>query len=188
MRGWVTVIAFVAVLLGCTLLASASVVPSLTTIITMDCSIPPAVCNFDPGSQGSPERGMADFSSVAPGWSATFDSAPAISWGFFFGTYQAEFGAGGSFAIAAPGGMQLSGMLTSGVAFSFPDGSAETVAWFQGYWNDGLFANGVMAWDNFESGAPVTLEVTTSTPEPGSFLLFGSALAGLAGMLRRTLN
>jgi hypothetical protein len=67
---------------------------------------------------------MADFSPVAPGWSATFDSGPAIAWGVIFGAYQAEFGLGGSVAIAAPGGMQLSGMLTSGVAFSFPSGDA----------------------------------------------------------------
>jgi hypothetical protein len=42
-----------------------------------------------------------------------------------------------------------------------------------------------MAWDTFDAGAPVTLDVTTSTPEPDSFLLFGSALAGFAGVLRR---
>jgi hypothetical protein len=188
MRGSVTITAFVAVLLGCTPLASASVVSSLTTTITMDCSKPPAVCNFDPGRQGSPESGMADFSSVAPGWSASFDSASAITWGFFFGEYIAEFGPGGSFAIAAPGGMQFSGMLTSGMALRFPDGSAQTVAWFQGHWNNGFFANGVMVWNDFEAGAPVTLQVTTNTPEPGSFLLFGSALAGLGGVLRRTLR
>jgi PEP-CTERM motif len=188
MRGWNTVTAFVVVLLGCTPLASASVVPALSTTIIMDCSIPSAVCNFDPGSQGSPESGMADFSSVAPGWSATFDSAPAISWGVIFGEYMAEFGPGGSFAIAAPGGMQFAGALTSGLALSFPDGSAETVAWFQGYWNNGLFADGVMSWDDFETGAPVTFTVTTSTPEPSTFLLFGSALAGLGGISRRTLR
>jgi PEP-CTERM motif len=186
MRGCVTIAVFLTVLLGSTLVASASAVSSLTTTITMDCSTPPAVCNFDPGSQGSPESGMANFSSVAPGWSASFDSAPAISWGIIFGEYFAEFGPGGSFAIAAPGGMQFSGMLTSGLALSFPDGSAETVAWFQGRWNNGSYANGVMVWDDFEPGAPVTLTVTTYTPEPGSFLLFGSALAGLAVVLRRT--
>ncbi len=188
MRGCVTITAFVAVLLGCTPLASASVVPSLTTTITMACLTPPAVCSFDPGSQGSPESGMADFSSVAPGWSASFVSAPAIAWGIISQEYFAEFGPGGFFDIAAPGGMQLSGMLTSGLALSFPDGSAETVAWFQGHWNNGFYATGVMSWDNFETGAPVTLTVTTSTPEPGTFLLFASALAGLAGTLRRTLR
>jgi hypothetical protein len=187
MRRWATATAFVTVLLGCTLLASASIIP-LTTTITMGCSSQPTECNFDPGSQGSPELGMADFSSVTPGWSAAFNSAIAISWGVFFGEYIAEFGPGGSFVIAAPGGMQLSGTLTSGLALSFPDGSAETVAWFQGYWNNGLFANGVMYWNSIDAGAPVTLQVTTSTPEPSSFLLFGSALAGLAGVLRRTLH
>jgi PEP-CTERM motif len=189
MRGCVNTAVFMAVLLGGTLVASATAVPSLTTTITMDCSTASAVCNFDPGSQGSPESGMADFRSVAPGWSASFDSAPAIAWGIIFQEYIAEFGPGGSFAIAAPGGMQFSGMLTSGLALSFPDGSAETVAWFQGHWNNGLFANGVMVWNDFDPGAPVTLTVTTdATPEPGSFLLFGSALAGLAGTLRRTLR
>jgi hypothetical protein len=128
---------------------------------------------------------MADFSLVAPGWSAAFDSAPAIAWGTIFGAYQAEFNMGGSFAIDAPSGMQLSGMLTSGVAFSFPGGYVSTIAWFQGQWNSGLYADGVMAWDTFDAGAPVTLDVTTYTPEPDSFLLFGSALAGFAGVLRR---
>ena len=131
---------------------------------------------------------MADFSSVAPGWSASFDSAPAIAWGVIFQEYIAEFGPGGFFDIAAPGGMQFLGMLTSGLALSFPDGTAETVGWFQGRWNNGYYADGVMVWDDFETGAPVTLTVTTYTPEPGSFLLLGSALAALAGKLRRTLR
>jgi hypothetical protein len=188
MRRWVTVIAFVAVLLGCASLASAGIIPSLTTTIMMDCSNVPAACNFDPGSQGSLESGMANFDSVAPGWSASFDSAPAISWGIILGEYIAEFGPGGFFDIAAPGGMQFSGMLTSGLALSFPDGTAETVAWFQGQWNNGLSATGVMSWDDFEMGAPVTLTVTASTPEPGNFLLFASAFAALVGTLRRTLR
>ena len=188
MRRWLIVTAFVAALLCCTPVASASVIPSLTTTIVMDCSMFSTVCSFDPGSQGSAEQGFADFSPVAPGWSASFDSGPAIAWGVILGAYQAEFGMGGSFAIAAPGGMQLSGTLTSGLAFSFPGGYEETVAWFQGYWNSGQYADGVMAWDNFDAGNPVTLDVTTSTPEPSSFLLFGSAFAGLVGMLRRALN
>jgi PEP-CTERM motif len=188
MRRYVTIIVFLAMLLGCTLVASADVVSSLTTTLTMNCTDPLAVCNFDPGTQGSPETGMADFSSVAPGWSASFVSAPAIAWGTISQEYFADFGPGGSFSIAAPGGMQLSGTLTSGLALSFPDGSAETVAWFRGYWNNGLFADGVMSWDNIDTGAPAVLTVTTHTPEPNSFLLFGSALAGLAGTLRRRLR
>jgi hypothetical protein len=186
---WVTVTALVAALLGCTPLARASIVPSLTTVITMDCTSFSTVCTFDPGSQGSPEHGLADFTPVAPGWSAGFDSDPAIAWGFIFDTYQAEFGMGGSFTINAPGGMQLSGMLTSGVAFSFPSGFAETVAWFHGYWNNGLSADGLMVGDSLgTAGLSATLEVTTSTPEPASFFLFGSGLAGLSGMFRRTLR
>lgn len=189
MRRWVTVTAFVAALLGCAPLAPASVVPSLTTTITMDCSMFSTVCTFDPGSQGSAEQGVANFTPVAPGWSAAFASDPAIAWGVFFGAYQAEFGMGGFFTIDAPGGMQLSAMLTSGVAFSFPSGDAETVAWFQGYWNNGWFADGLMIGDAFGTeGLSATLAVTTYTPEPGSFLLFGSALAGLAGVFRRTLD
>lgn len=154
----------------------------------MDCSMFSTMCAFETGGLGSPEHGLANFTPVAPGWSAAFDSGPAIAWGVIVGNYQAVFGMGGSFAIAAPGGMQLSGMLTSGVAFSFPGGYAEAVAWFQGYWNSGSYADGVMVWNNFDTGAPVTLDVTTYTPEPGSFLLFGSALPALAGMLRRTLR
>lgn len=153
----------------------------------MDCTMFVTACSFDPGSQGSSEHGMADFTPVAPGWSAQFDSAPAISWGVFLGVYQAEFGAGGSFIIDAPGAMQLLGTLTSGVAFSFLNGSAETVASFQGYWNDGLYADGIIVGDALDGmGISVSLTVTTYTPEPGSFLLFGSALAGLAGKFRRS--
>lgn len=154
----------------------------------MDCSMFSTMCAFDPGVLGSPEHGFADFTPVAPGWSAAFDSAPAIAWGNIFGSYIAEFGAGGSFAIAEPGGMQLSGMLTSGVAFSFPSGDAEEVAWFRGFWDSGLHADGVMVWNSFDADASVTLDVTTYTPEPGSLLLFGSALPVLAGILRRTLR
>jgi hypothetical protein len=179
--------AFVAALLGCAPMARASIVSSLTITITMDCSTFSTMCAFDPGGLGSPEHGLADFTPVAPGWSAAFDSAPAIAWGFIFGTYFAEFGTGGSFAIDAPGGMQLSGMLTSGVAFSFPGGLEETVAWFRGYWDNGMYADGVMVWNNFDAGEPVTLDVTTYTPEPGSLLLFGSAFPALA-ILRRTLR
>ncbi len=81
-----------------------------------------------PGSRGSPEQGMANFTPVAPGLSAAFYSEPAIAWGFIHQTYYSVFGAGGAFTIDAPGGMQLSGMLTSGVAFRFPSGYAATVA------------------------------------------------------------
>ena len=155
----------------------------------MDCTTPMAVCNFDPGSLGSAEHGMADFRPVAPGWSAAFDSAPAIAWGVIFGEYMAEFGVGGSFTIDAPGSMHLSGMLTSGVAFSFPGGAAEVVGWFQGSWNNGLSADGMMIWNALGDGeSSASLTVTTHTPEPGSFLLFGSALAGLAARFRRTLH
>jgi hypothetical protein len=164
-------------------MAIADVFSPLTITITMDCSVFPADCAFDPGQLGSPEQGWADFTPMAPGWSATFDSDPAIAWGVIFGTYIAEFD-GGSFAIAAPGGMQLSGTLTSGVAFSFPGDFAETAAWFRGYWSNGLFANGVMVWDNFDPGAAVTLDVTTYTPEPTSFFLLGSGFAGLAIRLK----
>jgi hypothetical protein len=186
------VTAFVATVVGCTSLAPASVIPSLTATLTMDCSTTPAFCNFDPGDQGSPEQGMVDFSPVAPGWTAAFDSGPAIAWGVFFGAYQAEFGIGGSFTIAAPGGVQLSGTLTSGLAFSFPGGPyAETVAWFQGSWSNGLYADGVMDWESFDAAAPVTLDVNTYTPEPGSFLLLASALGvsfRLLSVFRLTIN
>jgi hypothetical protein len=184
----VAITAFVAALLGCAPTALAGVVSSLTTTITMDCSMFSATCAFDPGGQGSPEHGFADFTPVAPGWSAAFDSAPAIAWGDIFGAYIAEFGRGGSFAIAAPGGMQLSGMLTSGVAFSFPSGDAEEVALFRGHWDSGSYAEGVVVWNKFDDGASVILDVTTYTPEPGSLVLFGSAFPVLAGILRRNLR
>ncbi len=188
MRRWLSVTALVAALLGCTPLARAGILPSLSTTITMDCTPAATFCNFNPGSLGSPEQGMANFNPVAPGWSADFKSAPAISWGVFVGVYQAEFGPGGDFSIAAPDGMEFLGTLTSGIAFEFPVGFIQTVASFQGYWNNGLYANGVMVEDPFGLNGPfVTLSVTTTaTPEPGSFFLFGSALAGLAGIFRRT--
>jgi hypothetical protein len=188
-RRWVNVTALAATLLVFTPLARARVVPSLTTTLTMDCSMFSTVCTFDPGRRGSPEQGMADFAPVAPGWAAAFQSDPAIAWGFIHRTYFAEFGVGGSFTIEAPGGMQLSGMLTSGVAFRFPTGYAATVAWFQGYWNNGLYADGLMVGESLRGqGSSATLEVTTYTPEPSSLLLFGSALTGLAGVFRRSLS
>ena len=93
MRRWITITTFVAALLGCTAMASASVFPPLT--MTMDCSVFMANCAFDPGDLGSPEQGLADFSPVAPGWSASFASGPAIAWGSIGGSYQAVFGGGG---------------------------------------------------------------------------------------------
>ncbi len=85
-------------------------------------------------------------------------------------------------------GMQFSGILTSGVAFKFPAGFVETAAWFQGYWNNGFYADGFMIGDTYGTDGPfATLSITTytATPEPGSFLLFGSALVGIAGRFQK---
>lgn len=186
MRRWVTAIVVAAVLLAWTPLIRASVLSSLSTNLIMDCSVLQQVCNFDAGSRGSPEHGTADFVRIAPGWIATFDSDPAITWGIFFGEYIAEFGRGGAVSITEPGGLQFSGILTSGVAFRFPNGFEETVAWFQGRWSNGLYADGLMVGQVFDGdNSSAALVVNTYAPEPGSFFLFGSGLAGLAGMLRR---
>ena len=101
--------------------------------VTLDCSATSADCNFDPGTQGYPEHGMADFSPVAPGWSASFDSASAISMGHFFPNLRSRIWYRYFFCLKCTWRLQLLGMLTSGVAFSFPTGLAETVAWFRGH-------------------------------------------------------
>jgi hypothetical protein len=51
--------------------------------------------------------------------------------------------------------------------------------------------NDVLSFDGYQSGGWYSLEdvsVTRGTPEPGTMLLFGSGLLGLAGAVRRKLG
>ena len=155
--------------------------------VTLDCSATSADCNFDPGTQGYPEHGMADFSPVAPGWSASFDSASAISMGLFSRTYEAEFGTDTSFALNAPGGCNswvcshpaLLSASRPGLPKPSP-GSGDTRP---------MGCTRTQCWPGTTSiPAHRCLDVTTFTPGPGSFLLFGSALAALSVISRRTLH
>ena len=70
---------------------------------------------------------------------------------------------------------------------------------FSGRWNNGWYsigtftgnlnwkiATGEFGYSGSYNGNIVTL--TSTTPEPSSFLLFGSSLLGAAGMLRRRLK
>jgi hypothetical protein len=56
--------------------------------------------------------------------------------------------------------------------------------WSNGWWSEGtLLAMHVTSGDNYGS-----LELSTNTPEPGSFMLFGPSILGAAGLLRRRLG
>lgn len=185
MKRSINLIVLLSTLLAWTAIASANEAAAPTIRITMDCMVYSGHCNFNPGDLGSPEYGAADFSPVAPGWNASFSSMPAISWINDGTGYYAEFGSGGSIAINAPNGLHFTGTLTSGLAITLSPQIAETVAWFDGFWSSGQQAQGLIAWENINyPNSPVTLEVNT-VPEPSTFLLFGSAVAGCAGTFKR---
>ena len=147
---------------------------------------PPFNCSEDAGVEGRAESGSADFSSVAPGWTFNFQSAPPIS--FCLGTcsdgnqYEATFGYGGTFNMTGPAGLGLTfnGLITSG--FSFDLGNQEWVnADFVGRWSNGLRATGKAS-----VGIDRPLNIggaslsTSIVPEPSSLALLCDGMIALA--------
>ena len=145
---------------------------------------------------GGPESGLVNFDPFAPGWSFSFQSAPATSWqyqenqfGYF--TYEAMFGRGGSFEMTAPGGLTFTGVVTSGYAYLdvLPGGESSGVdAFFSGQWSNGQYASGEAGLGGNLDFAPGAHLDTTIAPESSSLALFGSGILGLAGVLRRKLK
>ncbi len=134
---------------------------------------------LDPGGEfyispfGGPEFGRVDFSPFAPGWSFSFQSAPATSWlyqnvGFFY-FYEAYFGHGGSFSMTAPGSLTFTGVVTSGYGqWTCSGGGCEASvdAFFFGQWSNGQYASGEGGLvENLDFSPYVNLH-TAITPEP----------------------
>jgi hypothetical protein len=87
---------------------------------------------------------------------------------------------GGTTASAVCGTVDSTGYGDNGITFS-------STSFFSGNVNfPGIAANGGTAWFSLEGPAALNLQVNP-TPEPGSLVLFGSGLIGLAGVLRRKL-
>src|SRR5215469_4942930 len=132
---------------------------------------------------GGPMSGFADFSSVAPGWSFTFQSAPAISFCFSCPDfYDASFGQGGTFTMTGPAGLGLTfnGEVTSGFSNRSPMGVDEFVsATFLGQWSNGQHASGNISIDVSDSPF-ASLSTSTNSPEPGSVALLSIGIMALA--------
>lgn len=173
-----------AALVACPSMLKADAV-SLTFTLRMSCPSFGPNCSFFPGTMGSPEYGTANFDAVAKGWSASFHSDPAIAYGTIDGEYMAFFGAGGAFRLHGPAQLELTGTLVSGLSFVFSPQLSEVVAWFTGHWNDGRRADGDLVFDATQPGNPVTLDVTTATPDPGTLLLVSSGTGALACFRKR---
>jgi hypothetical protein len=106
-----------------------------------------------------------------------------------------DYHAGGSFTLG-DGSDTFTGTFTSGYAVGFieisgpEEGTLKLDMYFSGEWNTGLKQAGFMQLSEIQQdGGPTGSAVLNfgPAPEPGSFLLFGSGIVGLAGMLRRRL-
>ena len=166
--------------------ASASIAQDLTiSLSNPQCHL--SVCGVDPGNAGSPASGAADFTDLGyPYWSFSFLTGPADSWSQVGGSYSAGFSSG-SIDITGPFGLTFNGNLTHGDSQESLAGEHAGVE-FTGYWSNGLYGYGdAEVFITLGQGASADFDITTVAPEPGSLIMFGSGILGLAGMLRRRL-
>jgi hypothetical protein len=92
--------------------------------------------------------------------------------------------------MTGPHGLTFNGIVTSGWTTHY--GPGHDVIWlgFYGQWSNGLSGGGD-AFEDWWSGqfheVEAQLDIITTTPEPGSFVLLASGVLGAAGVLRRKL-
>jgi PEP-CTERM motif len=138
------------------------------------------VCNADPGLLGSPAFGSANFSLIDEPWRFTTMTGYAASWRYVGDSYFAVFGYGGTFSMDGPLGLTFNGVVTSGFADYIPNSWEVRVNYF-GQWSDGLYGDGIadlqIGGGGVESSADLQSQIV---PEPGTIVLFASALLGVA--------
>lgn len=177
------------------LLALSSLAVCQSLNLTDACTYPDLPCGSanSGGPNGGPASGSADFSGFGQLVTFSFETNNPLSWQYNQpdGTYYAQFGYGGSFDLTSPFGT-FTGVVTSGSSRINPGFTEEEAGiTFTGYWNNGLFSAGTAYVDvcNDCMNSPTTISVVMSTtPEPSTLVLFGSAVLGLGGLMRRRLT
>lgn len=156
----------------------------LNFTLTMDCNSG-QFCFADPGFEGSPATANADFSLIGSPFSFSTTTGEAIQWVLNGQDYSATFGYGGVFQMAGPNGLTFLGVVTSGSAEFVPDSWTVQVN-YSGEWSNGVFATGEAEVQVGDGG--VFTDATLSSqvsPEPSTFLLFGSGVVGIFGLRKR---
>jgi len=149
-------------------------------------------CTYYLGQDGFAASGSGNFDANVLGTAQVaynFTTGLPLSWSDDGYSYFATFGLGGVFQMSLPGGLTFTGVVTSGSAAG--EGlTSEVQVYYSGQWSNGQFANGSVY--EYELGYGQTQSLTEqigqsgqnrlagqSTPEPSTFLLFGSAVLGV---------
>jgi PEP-CTERM motif len=147
-------------------------------------------CTYFLGMEGSPGSGSLanDLNSLGtPGLSVSFVTGPALTWSDEGGQgYEASFGYGGSFQITLANGLNFNGVVTSGVDGTMGTLSGITVSFF-GQWSNGQYGFGSTQLMETPYGLVAQFNEQPA-PEPSTFAMFGTGLAGLWGLRRKFLR
>jgi len=176
-------------LLAFAAVASADDNTELTVHLAMNCPYDLNVCQVSPyqAAPGDPSSSQANFNSVDAPWSFSFLTADPVSWecNNRCQNYNATFGVGGMFLMNGPGGLTLTGEITSGDSWQNLDLSWGAHLSFSGEWSNGLSAYGSLV-DLFteQSGPYASLDVYTA-PEPASLALLGGGMLAVWGARKR---
>jgi hypothetical protein len=173
-------------LLACASLASAD---NINQILTVDLEeggcYEQLLCNGDPGLYGTPASANTNFSGIGQPWTFTLTTAQALSFFFYQDGYYATFGYGGSFLMTGPQGLTFTGVVVSGTAEAVQSYVNIDVTYF-GRWSNGLYADGTADLTYSDGGLSSDAQLKSQiAPEPSTFLLMGTGLAGMLGWGRR---